>query len=510
MLIFMDISPVLGRLSFLCFLTGENQMQKIETHRLSNQAQKHFDRREKVWGQFFTPKVVSDFIVKFSVKHIIGAARRGCDPSCGDGVFVSSLLEQGFEPLGVDIDKNVLQRIPLNLKKYVKIQNGLEISEDEKFDLVVGNPPFSSKYGRIGGEILRKFNLGKGRRSQAIEILFLEKFLRLTREGGVIGIILPHGIFSNVQLSYVREFIRSNLRIIAVISLPRNIFRNSQTSSKTCILIGRKEKNPSRDRPILFAAVESLDELLKGELKNSVKTTPNEFLYPEFYLDINPVLVGLPKLKDFWVEIRQGRTLYGKERTFSKTGIPFISAKTFTEFGLDLSRDRKFVLPGSKMDFKKAHVRVGELLFVRVGVGCIGRTAVITDDEEKGIADDWIYIIEVKDARISAFYLHFWLQTPMIQKEIRRLARGVGTVTIPIKLLKEVPVLVPRGETLDIFRRYYLEMTAAFRQNDLEKAMEFKRKAIELIEEQIEKAKSLVEKAGQKERSTAQFAVFQS
>ena len=43
------------------------------------------------------------------------------------------------------------------------------------------------------------------------------------------------------------------------------------------------------------------------------------------------------------------------------------------------------------MDYKNAHVEIGDLVFVRVGVGCIGRAAVITSENEKGIADDWIY-----------------------------------------------------------------------------------------------------------------------
>ena len=93
------------------------------------------------------------------------------------------------------------------------------------------------------------------------------------------------------------------------------------------------------------------------------------------------------------------------------------------------------------MDKKQARVKVGDILFVRVGVGCIGRTAVVTDESEEGIADDWIYILRVKNDKISPFYIAFYLQTKIIQKEIRRLARGVGTVTIPQKLLKNIPFI---------------------------------------------------------------------
>ena len=57
---------------------------------------------------------------------------------------------------------------------------------------------------------------------------------------------------------------------------------------------------------------------------------------------------------------------------------------------------------------------IDDLVFVRVG--CIGRAAVITSENEKGIADDWIYILKVKDKRISPFYLAFWLQTLQFRK----------------------------------------------------------------------------------------------
>ena len=81
----------------------------------------------------------------------------------------------------------------------------------------------------------------------------------------------------------------------------------------------------------------------------------------------------------------------------------------------------------------------------------------ITSENEKGIADDWIYILKVKDKRISPFYLAFWLQTPTIQKEIKRLARGVGTVTIPISLLKEISLSLPDQSKLLWFKKMYLK-----------------------------------------------------
>jgi len=445
-------------------------MQDVKKTWVSEQAKKHFRRKDKVLGQFWTPQEVADFIVSFASKYIDNIKGLGCDPACGDGVFLRSLKKEGFRPFGVDIDPSVERFSDDDLKQYVQIANGLELKEENKFDIVVGNPPFSSKYGKIKGRILNTFELGKGRKSQAIEVLFLEKFIKLCKPGGVIGIILPQGIFSGIKQSYVRHYIRKHLTLLAVFSLPRSIFRNGRTTSKTCILIEKKAKSTERSK-ILFGI---LEDIKSKRFSKSTLTFPGEFLYPEFYLDRNPILNGPPKIKDFSIEIKQGRTRYGKERKFTEKGIPFISAKTVTSYGIDFSKDKKFVQPNSPMDYKNAHVDIGDIVFVRVGVGCIGRAAVITSEKEKGIADDWIYILRVKDDRLSPYYLAFWLQTPTIQQEIRRLARGVGTVTIPISLLKEIPVLIPKQNKLSWFKEMYFKMVNERENGNIEKASEVK------------------------------------
>jgi type I restriction enzyme M protein len=467
---------------------------KIKTSSyITTQELNHFNRKEKVFGQFFTPVEVADFIVSVASSYVT-TGKLACDPACGDGVFLSAILKYGFKPVGVDIDSEIINGLPENIKKYIRIEDGLLFSENEKFDLVVGNPPFSSKYGRVKGEILKSFDLGRGFSSQAIEILFLEKFIKLCSNNGVIGIILPHGIFSDLRLSYVRKYIREHLSVIAIVSLPRHIFRSpgNKTSSKTCILIGSKSN--VQKKKIMFAEVSSISELSMKDIKSKIWTSPTEFLYPEFYLGRNEILDRLPKLKEFRVKIIQGRTKYANERKFSATGIPFISAKTVTSLGIDFSRDEKFIQPGSPMDIKNAYVDIGDVVFVRVGVGCIGRCAVITKKSEKGIADDWIYIIRNEDSRLSPFYLAFWLQTSIIQKEIRRLARGVGTMTIPIALVKELPILILDNTVLKKCEEKYKEMVIMRKNGHYEKAHRIKEEMCKDLEILLERKENYASK----------------
>jgi len=114
--------------------------------------------------------------------------------------------------------------------------------------------------------------------STPVEILFLERFIQLTKPGGWIAIIIPDGILANSNSHYVREFIAEKTKIEAIISLPREAFKNVGTNAKTSILFLQKLKDKGRKQDlnyqVFLASVESLDE-------NNFKNINN--LYKECY-----------------------------------------------------------------------------------------------------------------------------------------------------------------------------------------------------------------------------------
>jgi type I restriction enzyme M protein len=447
------------------------------------QKEKHFKRKEKVLGQFFTPPEVAKFIVSFSVQHLDHRETNlACDPACGYGIFLRYLKKEGFKVYGFDIDPTVKEVAPLDVREDIVIKNGLsDLPHEGEYDIVVGNPPFSAKYGRIDDDdILSKFELGKGRRSQAIEVLFLEKFFKCARKGGIIGVILPYGIFSNTNLKYVRDFILQNSQVLAIIALPRNTFYG--TSARTAILFAKKG-GPHKGK-ILMACVTSISHLALFKIRTmGKKVEPTDsILYPEFYLQESLELKNSIPLGEL-VKTRSGQTEYGKNRRFSKSGIPFISAKVVTPLGIDFEKDRKFVSPSSEMYKRNAYAFVGEIVFVRVGVGTIGRVAVITSKEEEGIVDDWSYILTLKTNKVNPYYLAFYLQSPTIKKQILKYARGVGTITIPQRELKKIPVIIPPQEFLEKCEQAYKEMIKFRKEGKISEA----KKILKEIEQEIEK-----------------------
>jgi len=258
------------------------------------------------------------------------------DPAVGEGVFLKAALKQQFTTpkyvFGVDIDEDVKKKwVEINLLKsfgsraeldnHFYHQNGLLPLDENKvfrhkkgglkeFDVVVGNPP----YGGVGlGETeltddlvvqLAKFevlpknvkinlitansqtdlfnsdkqlalkpNAKQRIKSFSIEILFLERFIQLAKPDGWIAIIIPDGILTNSNSHYVREFVSEKARVEAVVSLPRDAFKNVGTSAKTSILFLQKYKDQGKERdlnyPVFLASVESLEEKYFKIIKNA-------------------------------------------------------------------------------------------------------------------------------------------------------------------------------------------------------------------------------------------------
>ena len=196
------------------------------------------------------------------------------------------------------------------------IQNG-------QFNLVIGNPP----YGGIGIDLSRhptadaiklidslrtfrifhyKRNNGNGKRNDResrqglfdnmvaesvatyssvnpkeaesipIEVLFIERFIQLCKDGGWIAIVIPDGILANSNMHYVRTFIAENTKVEAIVSLPRDAFKHVGTSAKTSILFLKKQKMENFNYPVFLASLNKMEG-------NGLKIISEQ--YKEFYYE---------------------------------------------------------------------------------------------------------------------------------------------------------------------------------------------------------------------------------
>lgn len=87
------------------------------------------------FGQYFTPKVVADFMIEMAD---ISQNSKILEPSCGEGIFLERLLQKGFKNLtAYEIDKELAKEF-----HFVKYESFVSAKLNEKFDLIIGPPPY--------------------------------------------------------------------------------------------------------------------------------------------------------------------------------------------------------------------------------------------------------------------------------------------------------------------------------------------------------------------------------
>jgi len=109
---------------------------------------------------------------------------------------------------------------------------------NNKFDVVISNPPFSVDLDRqTQREVKNVFLFGDKKNS---ENLFIERYYQLLKEGGRLAVVLPESVFDTTENKYIRLFIFKYFHVKAVVSLPQITFEPF-TSTKTSLLFAQKK-----------------------------------------------------------------------------------------------------------------------------------------------------------------------------------------------------------------------------------------------------------------------------
>lgn len=248
-------------------------------------------------GEFFTPYP----IVRLAVEMIAPKPNETViDPACGSGGFLIQTIAYVCRQYpGIDRSAYVQERIrgiefnpDVALSAMIRLVleggTGTEIIcanallENEQFnnafDVVLTNPPFGSK-GKIEDQrILKSYVLARrwNRSShdewevtrnvlagQSPEILFIEKSLKLLRPGGRMAIVLPDGLLQNISNSHIRFWIRSQAKVLGVVSIPQEAFVPYGTGIKTSLLL--LQKLPATADRVFMARIQKIGYDVKGQ-----------------------------------------------------------------------------------------------------------------------------------------------------------------------------------------------------------------------------------------------------
>ena len=240
----------------------------------------------KSGGEFFTPADVSELLTRLGT---VGKTEinKVYDPACGSGslllkagkVLGREAVRNGFFGQEINITTYNLCRINMFLhdigfdKFDIACEDTLTAPQhwdDEPFELIVSNPPYSIKWAGDDNPLLindpRFSPAGVLAPKSRADFAFIMHSLSWLAANGTAAIVCFPGImYRRGAEQKIRKYLIDNNFIDCVIQLPYNLFFGTPTH--TCIMVLKKSKT---DNKILF--IDASDEYIKVPKNN--KLTP--------------------------------------------------------------------------------------------------------------------------------------------------------------------------------------------------------------------------------------------
>lgn len=235
---------------------------------------------QKLRGSYYTPIQLAEAMVELFASQNISTI---LEPSCGDGVFIDSLKNQGLLSkiktlTAIEIDPDEAKKVRNRYSDFGQVE---VYTEDffnyynralgkECFDLILGNPPYiryqylKESQREIQSEILTSHGMKANKLINAW-VAFIVACVQLLSENGKIAFVIPAEI---LQVSYaedLRLYLANNLAKITLITFEQLVFPDIE--QEVVVFIGEKGKE---EKGIRIIEMNNLDDFIKLKLeKNS-------------------------------------------------------------------------------------------------------------------------------------------------------------------------------------------------------------------------------------------------
>lgn len=238
----------------------------------------------KSGGEFYTPQEVSELLAEITT---VGKkeVNKVYDPACGSGslllkfakVLGKDNVRLGFYGQEINLTTYNLCRINMFLHdinyNHFDIAHGDTLTDpkhwdDEPFDAIVSNPPYSIKWDGDANPLLindpRFSPAGVLAPKSKADLAFTMHMLTWLSTSGTAAIVnFPGVLYRGGAEGKIRKYLVDNNYVDAVIQLPPDLFFG--TTIATCIIVLKKSK---KDNKTLF--IDASAEFVRGGNKNKL------------------------------------------------------------------------------------------------------------------------------------------------------------------------------------------------------------------------------------------------
>ena len=238
----------------------------------------------KSGGEFFTPQEVGELLARIVIMDKT-SVNKVYDPACGSGglllkfakILGKENVREGFFGQEINLTTYNLARINMFLHNInynnFSIERGDTLIHpvhwnDEPFDAIVSNPPYSIKWAGKSNPLLindeRFAPAGVLAPESKADLAFTMHMLSWLSPKGTAAIVeFPGVLYRGGAEQKIRKYMIDNNFVDTVIQLPSDLFFG--TSIATCILVLKKNK---LDNNILF--VDASNEFIRNTNKNKL------------------------------------------------------------------------------------------------------------------------------------------------------------------------------------------------------------------------------------------------
>ena len=213
---------------------------------LSKKLTKNIDTNEKKKnGIYFTPAT----IIKKNIDALnpyFSKIKTVLEPSCGSCEFLNYIdtNTSNVEMTGIENNQIIYDEIKkISFKNPTQIINTdfLEWSPTQKYDLIIGNPPyFVMKKDDVSTEYYDYFD---GRPN--IFTLFIVKSLHMLTPNGILSFILPKSFTNCLYYDKLRKYITDKYSILELIDCSDDSF--IETKQETILFMVQNRTNPGKN-----------------------------------------------------------------------------------------------------------------------------------------------------------------------------------------------------------------------------------------------------------------------